>query len=236
MWSIKQKCSSSFTTLLVSSWSIFQGEINGPLGKTQYYPICVEFQVRGSPHIHSFIWVLNAPKLSKLTKEEHAIWVDNIICADLPDPNKDTKLWNLVSVYQIHRHSKTCRKYCNEKYRFHFGKYFTSRTVIAEPFPNDTSDKLNVKVVEKRRKILRKVKGTKLNPSKGNLYDPARDDFKVVNSTEYTLILQQISTSECEAVLPISDDNDFQVNLKRPPNSCFVITNFWRENLHWKQI
>ena len=28
---------------------------NGPLGKTKYYAIRVEFQVRGSPHIHSFI-------------------------------------------------------------------------------------------------------------------------------------------------------------------------------------
>ena len=103
--------------------------------------------------------------------------MDNIICADLPDPNKDTKLWNLVSVYQIHRDSKTCRKYRNEKYRFHIGKYFTSRTVIVKPLPNDTPDELKVKVMKKRKKILRKVKGTELNPSKRNLYDPARDDF-----------------------------------------------------------
>ena len=162
--------------------------------------------------------------------------MDNIICADLPDPNKDTKLWNLVSVYQIHRDSKTCRKYRNEKYRFYIGKYFTSHTVIVKPLPNDTPDELKVKVMEKRKKILRKVKGTELNPSKINLYDPARDDFKVVSSIEYTLISLQISTSECEVVLSISDDNDFQLHLKRPPNSCFVMTNFWREYLHWKQI
>ena len=35
--------------------------LDGLRGKTQYYAIRVEFQVRGSPHIHSFIWVLNAP-------------------------------------------------------------------------------------------------------------------------------------------------------------------------------
>ena len=29
--------------------------IDGPLGKTQYYAIRVEFQVRGSPNIHCFI-------------------------------------------------------------------------------------------------------------------------------------------------------------------------------------
>ena len=29
--------------------------LDGPLGKTHYYAIRVEFQVRGSPHIHSLI-------------------------------------------------------------------------------------------------------------------------------------------------------------------------------------
>ena len=38
--------------------------LDGPLGKTQYYAIRVEFQVRRSPHIHSFICILNAPKLN----------------------------------------------------------------------------------------------------------------------------------------------------------------------------
>ena len=42
--------------------------LNGPLGKTQYYAIRVEFQVRGSPNIHSFIWILNTPKLTLILK------------------------------------------------------------------------------------------------------------------------------------------------------------------------
>ena len=45
--------------------------LDEPLVKTSYYAIRVEFQVRGSPHIHSFIWILNAPKLSKETKDEY---------------------------------------------------------------------------------------------------------------------------------------------------------------------
>ena len=45
--------------------------LDGPLGKTSYYAIRVEFQVRGSPHIHSFMWIINAPKLSKETKDEY---------------------------------------------------------------------------------------------------------------------------------------------------------------------
>ena len=42
--------------------------VNGPLGKAQYHATCVELQVRGSPHIHSSIWILNAPKSAKSTK------------------------------------------------------------------------------------------------------------------------------------------------------------------------
>ena len=32
--------------------------VDGPLGKTTYYAIRVEFQVRGSPHLHCFLWVV----------------------------------------------------------------------------------------------------------------------------------------------------------------------------------
>lgn len=45
--------------------------VDGPLGKVKYHAIRAEFQVRGSPHIHSFLWVIGAPVISKLTKEEY---------------------------------------------------------------------------------------------------------------------------------------------------------------------
>ena len=92
--------------------------LDGPLGKTQYYAIRVEFQVRGSPHIHSFIWILNAPKLTKVNIDDYRKWVDSVIRSDLPDPNNEPALFELVKTYQIHRHSKICRKYRNEKLGF----------------------------------------------------------------------------------------------------------------------
>ena len=57
--------------------------LDGPLGKTQYYPIRVEFQVRGSQHIHSFIWIFNAPKLTKFNIDEYAKWVDSKVRSTL---------------------------------------------------------------------------------------------------------------------------------------------------------
>ena len=53
--------------------------LDGPLGKTQCYAIRVELQVTGNPQIHSFIWILNAPKLTKLNIDEYTKWVDGIV-------------------------------------------------------------------------------------------------------------------------------------------------------------
>ena len=33
------------------------------MGETKYYAICIEFQKRGRPHVHSFIWLFNAPNI-----------------------------------------------------------------------------------------------------------------------------------------------------------------------------
>ena len=85
--------------------------LDDSLGKTNYYAIHVQFQVRGSPHVHSFIWILNTPKLSKFNIEECANWVDMVIRTDLPDPSSVPDLHELVKRYQIHRHSKPCPKY-----------------------------------------------------------------------------------------------------------------------------
>ena len=71
-----------------------------------HYAIRVEFQVRGSPHIHSFLWVLNAPNLTKDNIDEYVRFVDAIIKAYVPDINENPELHKLVTTYQIHSHSK----------------------------------------------------------------------------------------------------------------------------------
>ena len=53
--------------------------VDGPLGKTIYYAIRVEFQLRGSPHIHSVIWIKNAPQLNKENIPEYTNFVDKSI-------------------------------------------------------------------------------------------------------------------------------------------------------------
>ena len=56
----------------------------------------LQFQVRGSPHIHSLIWILNAPHLTKETKNGYIKWVDGIIRADLPSSNNKPELYDFV--------------------------------------------------------------------------------------------------------------------------------------------
>ena len=81
--------------------------INGPLGKSKHYAIRMEFQIRGSPHVHSFIWVIGTPKLTLHNVDEYITWLDNIDSACLLDLKIDSTLYELVKTYQIHRHSKT---------------------------------------------------------------------------------------------------------------------------------
>ena len=45
--------------------------IDLPLGKSKHYAIRIEFQIRGSPHVCSFIWVIGAPKLTLHNVDEY---------------------------------------------------------------------------------------------------------------------------------------------------------------------
>ena len=66
--------------------------------------IRVEFQVRVSPDIHSFIWILNAPKLANVNIDDYRKWVDSAIRSDLPDSNNEPAFFEFVKSCQIHRH------------------------------------------------------------------------------------------------------------------------------------
>ena len=80
-----------------------------PIGKVQDYFYRVEFQQRGSPHIHMFVWIENAPTLETNSEREIVQFVNNYVTCNAD--NKKTA--NLVSL-QSHKHSRTCRKRANQ--------------------------------------------------------------------------------------------------------------------------
>ena len=129
-----------------------------PFGKTQDCTIQVEFQVRGRSHIRSFILNLNSTKLTNLNIDEYISWVGNIIRSGLPDPLSEPALFELVKTYQIHRHSRTCRKYWSDKCRFYFGKFFIGRTIIAQPLEDSIPPQVKIEKMQQRNAILKKSK------------------------------------------------------------------------------
>ena len=215
--------------------------LDGPLGKTQYYAIRVEFQVRGSLHIRSFIWVLNAPKLTKVNIDDYRKWADSVIRSDLRHPDNEPALFELVKTYQIHRHSKTCHKYRNHKYRFRFGEFFTNKAIIAQPLADSVPPDVKLRKMQQRNNILKKVENyidNKLNPSKKNLLDSTKEDCEEINKIDEILASLEISKHDHKEALSISEDNDFQIHYKRPPNSCFVNNGLmaWEANMNIQPV
>ncbi|XP_071578043.1 uncharacterized protein [Temnothorax nylanderi] len=62
-------------------------------GKVCCYMYSVEWQKRGLPHIHILLW---------LEQRIFSDMIDKVICAEIPDPLKDSLLHNIVKANMIH--------------------------------------------------------------------------------------------------------------------------------------
>ena len=79
------------------------------------------------------------------------------------------ELHKLVKLYQLHRHSKTYRKYKSEACRFKFVKFFSKETLVAEPLAESMPEEIKVLVLSKRKEIRLQIKdyiNDFLDPSK----------------------------------------------------------------------
>lgn len=70
--------------------------VNNIFGNVDAYVYTVEFQKRGLPHAHILIILSEGSKL--LTADD----VDNVVCAFLPDPVTDRRLFDCVTRHMIH--------------------------------------------------------------------------------------------------------------------------------------
>ena len=96
------------------------------------------------------MWVHDALILNIDNISTSVNFVDSIVVATLPDVVADPDLFDLVVTYQIHSHSKWCRKYKNEMCQYHFGKLLTEKTIVARPLPDTMSDETKKGSVQKR--------------------------------------------------------------------------------------
>ena len=109
-----------------------------PLGPLVDYFYCVEFQQRGSPHIHCLLWIKDSPKIDN-DVEDVIEFIDKYISCSKPTVESNEEMSALVA-NQMHRHSHTCRKGRKFQCRFGFPKPPMANTVILELLPADMDD------------------------------------------------------------------------------------------------
>ena len=106
-----------------------------PIGEVIDFFYRVEFQQRGSPHIHGLFWIKNAPEYGRDCDEDIIKFVDSYISCKA-DSDDLSELVNL----QRHKHSKTCKKKGRAICRFNFPLPPMPRTMILEPLSESDLD------------------------------------------------------------------------------------------------
>ena len=188
-----------------------------PIGKIVYYALRIEFQMRGSPHLHSLIWTSDCPELKDGSEEAYIRYIDEHVQGSLPNRENDCEFHDLVNMYQKHTHSRSCKKYRNIPCRFNFGQFFTNKTVVSKPLADNMPDEQKVVVLKKRNEILCCVK-EKINEK----LDPSKRDYDSSTSAEDVLAMCKVSKDEYNWALSISADSGFELHLKRAVDSCFI--------------
>ena len=115
-----------------------------PIGCVTDYFYRVEFQQRGSPHMHCLFWVKNAPKLSDDGCDAVCDFIDQYVTCKLPSKADDSELYEIVSSVQQHskNHSKSCKKK-GTLCRFNFPRPPSEKTFIASPIEMEEENKQN---------------------------------------------------------------------------------------------
>lgn len=114
-------------------------KVNGPFGGYEMHHFFhrIEFQHRGSPHVHMIIWLKGAPVYNpddETCEERICSFVDLIATTE----TDDSDLEGIIN-YQYHKCTHTCKKTIRGKDSCRFGAPFPpmSRTMILKPLPDD---------------------------------------------------------------------------------------------------
>lgn len=103
---------------------------NGPLQKITDYFVRVEFQARGSPHLHIFLWTSYNLGNRKVPNAEMIQIIDKTISTSLPNESSNPLLFQLVKQFQTHHHTFTCSQGKPNYCRFGFPHSVCANTRI----------------------------------------------------------------------------------------------------------
>ena len=106
-------------------WQIYLNKfIKGsqqPLGHVTDHFAIIEFQNRGSPHVHAFFWIENAPNMETIEGRKRAsAFIDNFISAQLP-PKLDP-IYDTLRTLQIHSHTYLLQTNMSDSVSFQFSQ------------------------------------------------------------------------------------------------------------------
>ncbi|XP_056001840.1 uncharacterized protein LOC130048804 [Ostrea edulis] len=107
------------------------GHKMNPVGFIEDFFYRIEFQQRGSPHVHMLLWIKDAPSVQTHSYEEVSQFIDKY--ATCEKHGADDFLIN----YQTHRHARTCMKKNKPICRFHFPIPPMPQTVVLAPLDED---------------------------------------------------------------------------------------------------
>lgn len=181
-----------------------------PIGDVIDHFYKIEFQHRGSPHVHMLIWVKDAPKYDgNPNNTDIPAFIDKYISCALGDHGINTKYINI----QKHAHSRTCRKRGKNVCRFGFPLPPMRKTMILK-CDQDSSENDN-RNYEKISDIL------------------AHD--QTITDMSFDEFLKYLSLSEQEYLSAIQSNlQQDKIFLKREPSEIRV--NGYMQNLYpiWK--
>ena len=189
-----------------------------PLGSISDWFYRVEYQQRGSPHIHMLLWIKNAPIFGIDDDNEVISFIDSIITCQKPSGNL-----NLITLVnrQIHRHSHSCRKRKKNECRFNYPQPPMETTQILHPLDKDIEPHLLKNYKEMWTRIKKEL-----------------NDLKEGQSITFNELLSHLNVTEEDYLLALrSSLNSPTVFLKRKPNEL-RINNYnapclsaWRANM-----
>lgn len=127
-----------------------------PFGQIQDYFGRIEFQNRGSPHMHMFLWVKDFPtEVTENNKQFFVRYIDKTIHANIPI--NDSELCKYVTKFQTHSHTTYCQNR-QTRCRFHFPHPVSPDTKIVQNIDMSKSNKGKFYVLKRNKQ------STMINP------------------------------------------------------------------------